>query len=252
MWPWSHIKASMWVRTQQRGHMSWRKTSQDPAQRPHKWGRQCAVATSRHRAQKRTASADRPSSDNPTKQPPRHVLCSCSISTLTSEHSVIWTGSVLCCLHTRPLQSPEWRKDPEGSSDYWLQSKSHGIGHPNCNIIPPRNTSIVRYQEGQTTSSHRAGKQNWASQVVSLAPMARPWRLTCFPVWPFLHNLACLSCKLVKGFAKIHITLTHTHLFHRVTWNLSECFYFQIECMALWYTPPPIYFVYLKVHVGHS
>lgn len=27
MWPWSHIKASMWMRTQQRGHMSWKKTT---------------------------------------------------------------------------------------------------------------------------------------------------------------------------------------------------------------------------------
>lgn len=57
------------------------------------------------------------------------------------------------------------------------------------------------------------------------------------------YDLVCLSYEIVKGFAKMHITLTHTYLFHKATGNLLKYFYLQIACSVLRHTSHVLYFI---------
>lgn len=178
---------------------------------------------------------------DPSKPPTRRVLwpCSCQPWPLSS---VIWTCSALCYLQTCPLQSPESGKDTGGGGGrgsecwlYWQERQGRGVPHGHCQPLQNHFNRQSLSPGRPAYPKSQARGENWASQLENSAPTARPltWRLICFTVWPFLHNLARLSYKMVKGFAKIHITLTYTHFCHRAMWNLSEYFYLQIECTVL-------------------
>lgn len=133
----------------------------------------------RHRAQKRTASADKPSSveqqfSQTVREHPR--VWHARVKTILPNNpqgmsSVLapfqpWPLSTVSselaqfCAACTPVPSNhlDGGKTLREAVTTGCNHKSHGIGDPHCNIIPPRNTSIVRYQEGQATSSHRVGK----------------------------------------------------------------------------------------------